>query len=150
VRAEFEDHGCGFDAEVLVGTTGHWKALPDAIGQEQGTEVLRRHRDRRMRFIHEVNLVLFGIEVHAARSERRQTNGLGPLQGAGFGRLIAKSTSIKGQGCRSGRCAGHRRQRSGGPVRLDQTAVNGCQLVRFVIGEGDGAGGTRAEAIFRR
>ena len=61
---------------------GHWKARPDAIGHEQGTEMLRWHSDRRMRFIHEVDVALFGVEAHAGRSERGQANGLCPLQGA--------------------------------------------------------------------
>jgi hypothetical protein len=66
VRAECENHSGGFDAEVLVGTTGHWKARPDAIGHERGTEVLRRHRDRQMGFIREVNVALLGIEARGS------------------------------------------------------------------------------------
>ena len=79
-----ENHGAGFDAEVLIGTTGHWKAYPDAIRHEQGSEVVRRHRDYRMRFIRKVNVAPVGIEAHADRSERGQGNGLCPLHGAGY------------------------------------------------------------------
>jgi len=63
VRAEREDHSGGFDAEVLVSPASHWKTRPDTIRHEQGTEALRRHSDHRMRFVHDVNVALLGVEA---------------------------------------------------------------------------------------
>jgi hypothetical protein len=80
---EGEENRTGFDADVLVSPAGDRNARPDTVGHEQGTKTVGRHRDRRMGFILDADLAHLRAEADADRSERRETNGLCPLQRPG-------------------------------------------------------------------
>ena len=81
-RTEGEDHRTGFDADVLVGQPGDRNARPDTVGHQHGAQVFGRHRDLRMvmRFIDDADQVPLRVEHDAGRPERRQPDGLCPIQ----------------------------------------------------------------------
>jgi hypothetical protein len=80
---EGEKHRTSFDADVRVSLSGDRNPRPDTIGHEQSTKLVGCHRDRRMGFILDADLAHFRAEADVDRSERRETNGLCPLQRPG-------------------------------------------------------------------